>query len=320
MTIPASPITAAEYAHVKRSAAALRDVAEQALPFFLDRLYTLAPSARRLMPTPDAERRKFNAMLANLGSGRAFEDWEFMVAKLGQRHDGYGVDPGQVLPLGNALLATAERHDPACTPATLAAWEAVLGEYFRVLLRALRQAAERREGQAVATPGVGQGDEPQVEQGADARPLIELIGGEAVVTAVHRRFYEVLFEDPWIGIFFYGKSIDSLVLKQTKFMLAAFGGANEYRWEAPDVAHAHMYVTAEQADVREVVLRNAIRAQGLSQEIEDRWLATDQSFRPAIVKEQLDECRMRVPGQVPVQARKPAGYAAPVLQSRDAAR
>lgn len=340
-------LTPAELAHVKRSAAVLRAAVDASLPYFLACLQAQSPAARQLLPGADAERRKFNAMLLNLGSGRQFDDWEFMASRLGHRHAGYGALEEHLAPLCTALLSTVERHDPDCTPATLAAWRAVMEEYSRVMARGMEQyrrrqaeagsvaAAPEAAGEAgtAETPGPAGGDataeasaraaapaaavaRTAANTGATSPSLYELVGGEAVVTAVHQRFYEELFDDPWIGIFFYGKSKESLVFKQTRFMVAAFGGPNDYRWDAPDVAHTHMYITDEQADIREVVLRNAIRAQGLSQAIEDRWLATDQSFRPALVKERLEDCQVRVPGQVPVVARKPAGYRPPLLRPR----
>ncbi len=59
-------------------------------------------------------------------------------------------------------------------------------------------------------------------------------------------------------------------------------------------------------------------AEGLSQDIEDRWLATDQAFRLAIVKESESEAEtvMRGPGQFPVVVRRPGGYVAPALIPR----
>jgi truncated hemoglobin YjbI len=147
--------------------------------------------------------------------------------------------------------------------------------------------------------------------------MYQEVGGYEVVERIHRRFYESIFAEPWLGIFFNTKSISSLVLKQTKFMVAAFGGPDDYRWDTPAIAHMHMFVTDEQADIREVLLRNAIRQEGLSQELEDRWLAVDQAFRPAIVKSTEAECVMRCPGQVASVAARPAGYRPPVLVARE---
>ncbi|HCT39813.1 MAG TPA: hypothetical protein DF427_01270 [Moraxellaceae bacterium] len=244
-------------------------------------------------------------MLATLGSERMFEDREFIMSQMGRRHASYGVIKGHVPALEMALMATVERFDGEVTLRALDAWKRVLGEYLRLMSESLPELSSMG---GVVEAAVG-----------DSRTstLLDDVGGEAVVEAVHRRFYREVFDDPWIGIFFYGKSIDSLVMKQTKFMVAAFGGGDDYKWEAPDVAHLHMYITDEQADIREIILRNAIREQGLSASVEERWLATDQSFRSAIVKTSIESCRVRGPGQVPLAARRPEGYRVPVLLPRD---
>lgn len=151
---------------------------------------------------------------------------------------------------------------------------------------------------------------------AGCETLFAEVGGMAAITRVHERFYTELFADDWLGGFFATKNQASLVHKQTRFMAAAFGGPDEYRWDSPALAHMHMQVSDEQADIREIYLRNAIRAEGFSASIEERWLATDQAFRPAIVKDSVADCVLRHPGQMAVSVRKPVGYKPPRLQAR----
>ena len=91
-------------------------------------------------------------------------------------------------------------------------------------------------------------------------------------------------------------------------MVAAFNGPNHYSGDTPAFVHMHMFITAEMADLCEQLLRQAILAQGLSATIADRWLKVDQSFRPGIVKQSIDECVMKCVGQFPLTAKKPAGY------------
>jgi truncated hemoglobin YjbI len=129
------------------------------------------------------------------------------------------------------------------------------------------------------------------ERRAEARPLYDEstydpdllaeIGGEEGAYRVHERFYEVMFNHPWLGQFFFGKSEEVLVRKQTQFMVAAFNGPNRYTGDTPAFVHMHMFITDGMADLREQILRQAI------------------------VKKTIDECVLKCVGQVPVTADKP---------------
>ena len=134
------------------------------------------------------------------------------------------------------------------------------------------------------------------------------IGGEEILNRVHRRFYEILFEDAWLGKFFTGKNPDVLVMKQTKFMMSCMGGPNEYQWETPAIAHMHMNISNELYDLRQSILKQCILDEGISEALAERWLEVDDSFRRALVKNSVEDCVTRVRGQIPIDIPKPAGY------------
>ena len=71
--------------------------------------------------------------------------------------------------------------------------------------------------------------------------LLEAVGGWDGILRVHTRFYEEIFEHPWLRIFFRGKHPDILAKKQTEFMVAAFGGENLYKGDTPAFVHMHMF-------------------------------------------------------------------------------
>ncbi len=122
----------------------------------------------------------------------------------------------------------------------------------------------------------------------DYRPeFLAEIGGEEKITRVHQRFYDVIFEHPWLGQFFSGKPKVTLIMKQTQFMVAAFNGPNNYLGDTPAFIHMHMFITEEISDLRSQLLKDAILAEGLSESIAEHWLAVDNAFRPSIVKNQL---------------------------------
>lgn len=277
---------------------------------FFHALYTRAPRLARLFPSRELERRKLGAMMATLGNVRDVERIRPALEKLGERHVGYGVAIDDYPHLSEAFLEGVRAVDGEYSHQSCPAWQTLFALLISVMtdrLRATMPAAPVADASALD-------DMPPLPPGT--ANLYAEVGGYEVVERVHQRFYETVFADDWIGGFFATKSMTSLILKQTRFMVAAFGGPDEYVWESPALAHMHMMVTDEQADIRETLLRNAIRAEGLSQDIEDRWLATDQAFRPAIVKQSETECVLRCPGQMAVAVRKPIGYKAPALKPR----
>ncbi|MDI1300836.1 MAG: globin domain-containing protein [bacterium] len=274
---------------------------------FYQTLYEKAPDLRRLFTSPELERRKLGAMLATLSHIRDWEKIEPAIRKLGERHVGYGVQVEHYPSLKEAFLAAVEAVDAEQSRHSFPAWQTLLALVIATMTERLT---------TPKLPPVLLSELLAPVLPAGTHTLFAEVGGYDVVERVHQRFYDSIFAEAWLGGFFATKSQQSLVLKQTRFMVAAFGGPDEYRWESPALAHMHMMVTDEQADIREILLRNAIRAEGLSQDIEDRWLATDQAFRPAIVKQSDAECVIRCPGQMAVVVKKPIGYRPPVLLAR----
>jgi hypothetical protein len=91
-------------------------------------------------------------------------------------------------------------------------------------------------------------------------------------------------------------------------MIAVFNDPNNSTGDALALAHMHMFITNEMADLREHILRQAILDERLPASVADRWLKADQSFRPAIVKKSVDEGVSKCVGQVPVTAEKPTDW------------
>jgi hemoglobin len=299
----------AHYSQVQSSIQRLQERMDAFSEDFFSRLFTVRPALQSLFVSDESRRLKLRAMLSTLANCRDLERISAAIRRLGDRHGTYGVEQGDYAPLCSVLMGSVARIDPeGGDSAVLSAWQELLVEICELM--------------APGYQGIIAADDLSAESRSQTRvpvqddTLYQQVGGTEGVTRVHQRFYQTLFADDWLGQFFATKSMSSLVLKQTRFMVAAFGGPDDYRWDSPAVAHMHMYVTGEQADVREVLLRNAIRLEGLSQSLEDRWLAVDQAFRPAIVKQHSGECVMRCPGQVPIGASRPAGYRPPTLLPR----
>lgn len=242
--------------------------------------------------------RKFFNMLAALQNVKYLENISESVVKLGERHLlKYGAQIEFFDTLKQALLSALKQYlGEKFTQDLEKAWSEVFEDVSAIMKEAMSKVDRRHRHR-----------DPYDDISYDP-DLLQEIGGKDVVFSVHQRFYEVMFNHPWLGQFFFGKSEAVLITKQTQFMVAAFNGPNNYAGDTPAFVHMHMFITDEMADLRENILRKAILDEGLSESIADRWLRVDQSFRSAIVKKSIDECVLKCVGQFPVTAKKPDYY------------
>ncbi len=245
--------------------------------------------------------KKFINLLATLKNVKHLEAINSSLMKMGERHAAnYGAEIKHFPVLKQALLRALHQHLGERFNTELeAAWHDVFDDVSVIMA----QAMVNIESSQSATIN-------QNESDYDVR-LFDEIGSEDIILRIHQRFYDAIFEEPWLEKFFYGKSKETLIRKQTQFMVAAFNDPNNYMGDTPAFVHMHMLITEEMFDVRETLLRRAILAEGLSTSIAERWLAVDRSFRPAIVKKSVDECVLKCVGQMPIVAKKPLNYVAP---------
>lgn len=263
---------------------------------FYRELFTRNPELQQLFPGQAASlNRKFINMLGTFGQLDYLDKIAGSVEQMGGRHfQNYGAMAAHFPLFEDALMVALRTHfDDFCDQD-----EVLWRESFNAIAGVMQRASE----------SAGSGNQTRHQGPQVPDDYLQQVGGFEGVYAVHRRFYSVMFADEWLGQFFYGKHESVLAQKQTEFMVAAFGGQNQYRGDTPAFVHMHMYVTDEEADRREVFLRDAILAEGMSEAVADIWLAADRSFRDAIVKQDISECVMKCRGQMPVRARKPREF------------
>lgn len=276
--------------------------------FFYKKLFLLCPETELAFKGTDAFRhRKFSSTLQSFHNIKYLEKTVPMWHALAERHYSYHRRFQQFMPaMLSALVQTLQAF-------LFDKWTDDLEEAWRVVglditdLMSLTNVEEIERRSFDRPTNLLQ----ERRQGALVRHdsgLLEEIGGVQVVQAVHDRFYKALFKDEWLGKFFLGKHEDILSEKQTAFMINAFGHESEYKGDMPAFVHMHMFITAEQADIREQYLRKAILLQGLTEEIADRWLAVDRIFRPAIVKNKKEDCVLMTMGQFAIESAKPNAY------------
>lgn len=239
--------------------------------------------------------RKFFSTLGILKDVRHLEKIRRSIEQLGERHLlRYGAQIEYFDIVEQALIyALSEHMKDKLTDELKNAWISVYDEVASIMKQAMMRVDQRK---------IKRSYKDDNNYDAD---FLDKIGGEEAILRVHKRFYDVIFEDPWLGQFFYGKSKETLIRKQTQFMVAAFNGPNNYLGDTPAFIHMHMFITDEMSDLRSKMLKQAIMAEGLSASIADHWLQVDDAFRPSIVKKSIDECVMKCMGQLPVTAKKP---------------
>lgn len=123
--------------------------------------------------------------------------------------------------------------------------------------------------------------------------LYEQLGGRPTLDRVHKIFYDKLYAHAWIGQFFKTINQATIEVQQSDFMAQAMGGPQMYCGAFPIPAHKHMNITNELFDLRHGMLKDSLQEAGVPQELADKWLKIDVSFRTGIVKKSVDDCQKR---------------------------
>lgn len=119
------------------------------------------------------------------------------------------------------------------------------------------------------------------------------VGGKVTLEKVHKLFYDMVYQHPWIGQYFQGIPQTTIEAQQTDFMTSAMGGPEVYQGKFPNPAHRHMNITDELFEVRQTLLKKALEEAQIPPEYATKWLKIDAAFRRGIVKESLAECEKR---------------------------
>lgn len=269
---------------------------------FYRALFQRNPGLREIMPDDRATlNKKFFNMLAVFKGVKHLEKIEDSIKQLGKRHFlKYSAKTDHFDDIRTALLLSLEivlasKFDDRLR----SAWEIVFDEVASIM-------SGEPSGEGLSEKNI-----PMEPVAGNDNGLLAEVGGRDVVYAVHQRLYDVLFDEPWLERFFYGKEKSVLVRKQTEFMVAAFGGDNHYQGDTPAFVHMHMMITEEQLSIREIALYNAIRDEGVSDDLIVRWLQVDRSFWPGLIKQSISECVLKCAGQRAIVIEKPFGYKAP---------
>ncbi|MDH5545413.1 MAG: group 1 truncated hemoglobin [Gammaproteobacteria bacterium] len=119
--------------------------------------------------------------------------------------------------------------------------------------------------------------------------LLDRVGGIETLDRVHKRFYDKVYQHPWLGRFFEGHDQTAIEKRQTQFMAEKMGGKKPYLGKEPYMAHRAMFITDKLFDIRTELLRESLLEEGLAEELIERWIRIDNAFRKQIVKNSISE-------------------------------
>ncbi len=123
--------------------------------------------------------------------------------------------------------------------------------------------------------------------GLDEQQLYDLI------LKINQSFYDKAYKDPWLKEVF--SVIDQKIIEsqQTDFIVGAMGGPMRYCGRNPKDAHPHMVIDEEMWELRERYLMEAFKETNCPEEIQERWIRIDNSFKARIIQTDPSKCQKR---------------------------
>ena len=121
----------------------------------------------------------------------------------------------------------------------------------------------------------------------------ELMGGRDILIKINKVFYDKVYAHPWLKLYFQEIPQQHIEDQQVDFMQKVLGGKDVYVGKTPATTHNHMFVPNELFDVRKKLLEESFQEVNADEELVDKWLSLDESFRRLIINKSPDECKGR---------------------------
>lgn len=138
--------------------------------------------------------------------------------------------------------------------------------------------------------------------------IFEKMGGRNILVKINKIFYDKVYKDPWLKLYFEQIPQQHIEDQQVDFMQKILGGENLYVGKAPPVAHMHIFVSEELFDLRQKLLNEAFVEARAHPKMVEKWLAIDESFKKIIVKKSPEDCQGRFKTDPVLNFAKPIGY------------
>ncbi|NQZ90651.1 MAG: group 1 truncated hemoglobin [Colwellia sp.] len=121
----------------------------------------------------------------------------------------------------------------------------------------------------------------------------EKMGGRSSLIHINKIFYDKVYKHPWLKLYFEHIPQQLIENQQVDFMQKVLGGENLYVGKAPPAAHMHVLINEDIFKVRKQLLEEAFVEAFAKQELIDKWLALDNSFKRVLFKDSSAQCRRR---------------------------
>ncbi|MCX6131062.1 MAG: group 1 truncated hemoglobin [Proteobacteria bacterium] len=109
--------------------------------------------------------------------------------------------------------------------------------------------------------------------------------GQDRLAKIVRSFYEKSFEDPILAHFFWNSDHEHLLGMQLAFVTGMLGGPLKYRGKSLEKAHEGLTIRPPHFKRRQMLLKEAMEAEGLSAQLIAAWLAHEEKLRPLIMND-----------------------------------
>jgi len=114
-----------------------------------------------------------------------------------------------------------------------------------------------------------------------------------IIFKVNEKFYELVYDHPWLSKFFQHTDQEFITKQQTDFVTGALGGPKNYSGRLVKDAHTHILVTDELFELRKSLLVKAMEEVNAPQELREAWLKIDDAFKATILKKSVSDCEKR---------------------------
>ena len=121
----------------------------------------------------------------------------------------------------------------------------------------------------------------------------EQMGGRQSLVDICKLFYDKVYADTWLKLYFEHIPQDHIERQQVDFMQRVLGGDNIYAGKTPPNAPPHMFISNELFDLRQKILADTFKELGSDERLREKWLTIDETFRKSIVKDSPDQCHKR---------------------------
>ena len=129
------------------------------------------------------------------------------------------------------------------------------------------------------------------DEGSPEEILFDAAGGEQVLRAVLRDFYDAVFVDPMIGFMFRAADKERLIEKEYELAATLLGATHiQYTGKGLRRAHAPHRIMGGQFMRRLQLLKDAMAKHKLPEAVQSAWIEHTERLRPLVTAHAGSDC------------------------------